>query len=92
MRAIYFSHNLSFITPAITSRNTLKEKKSWFLILYDEDRLGVGECSLIPGLSIDNAYKIEDVLTKLCNNLNDHINILPMIKLPVHSYSFHYVT
>ena len=75
MRAIYFSHNLSFITPAITSRNTLKEKKSWFLILCDEDRLGIGECSLIPGLSIDNASKIEDVLTKLCNNLNDHIEI-----------------
>jgi len=75
MRAIYFSHNLSFITPAKTSRDTLREKKSWFLILSDGQRFGIGECSIIPGLSIDNASKIDDVLTKLCHNLNDNTEI-----------------
>ena len=75
MRAIYFSHNLSFITPAKTSRDTLREKKSWFLILSNGERFGIGECSIIPGLSIDNTSKIDDVLTKLCHNLNDDIEI-----------------
>ena len=75
MRAIYFSHNLSFLTLAKTSRDILKEKKSWFLILSDGERFGIGECSIIPGLSIDNASKIDDVLTKLCHNLNDNTEI-----------------
>ena len=75
MRATYFSHNLSFITPAKTSRDTLKEKKSWFLILSNGERYGVGECSIIPGLSIDNVSKIDDVLSKLCYNLNENTEI-----------------
>ena len=75
MRAIYFSHNLTFITPAKTSRDTLREKKSWFLILSNGQRFGIGECSIIPGLSIDDASKIDDVLTKLCHNLNDNTEI-----------------
>ena len=75
MRATYFSHNLSFITPAKTSRDTLKEKKSWFLILSNGERYGIGECSIIPGLSIDNVSKIDYVLSKLCYYLNGNTEI-----------------
>lgn len=45
-----------FKTPSGTSRGILTEKKSWFIELYDKTNdnvKGIGECSIIPGLSPD---------------------------------------
>lgn len=51
---------MQFKFAARTSRNTLQSKPSWFIKLTDENgNSGWGECSLIPGLSIDNVEKIE---------------------------------
>ena len=45
-------HPLTFKTPAMTSRDTLTEKPTWFLVAEDDQgRIGIGECSLILGLS-----------------------------------------
>ena len=45
-------HPLVFKLPAQTSRNTLRDKPTWFLVAEDDQgRVGVGECSLILGLS-----------------------------------------
>lgn len=43
-----------FINPAGTSRGVLHEKKSWFINVWSEDQpeiSGLGECSIIPGLT-----------------------------------------
>jgi o-succinylbenzoate synthase len=43
---------LRFRKPARTSRDTLTEKPTWFLVArHGDGRVGIGECSLIPGLS-----------------------------------------
>ena len=45
-------HPLVFKVPAQTSRDTLRNKPTWFLVAEDDQgRIGVGECSLILGLS-----------------------------------------
>jgi o-succinylbenzoate synthase len=62
-------HVLTFKVPAGTSRGILYEKPSWFILLTDVDHpemVGLGECGLLPGLSVDDKPGYENVL----NNLN----------------------
>src|SRR5690606_15791246 len=42
-----------FKRPSGTSRGVLTHKDSWFITLEKEGRTGIGECSIIPGLSPD---------------------------------------
>ncbi|TNE54369.1 MAG: o-succinylbenzoate synthase [Bacteroidetes bacterium] len=66
----------TFKRPGGTSRGVLSEKKSWFLELFDVDQAstqGLGECSVIPGLTpeyeTDEQYerlilqRLEDLLS-----------------------------
>jgi o-succinylbenzoate synthase len=50
-------HNIfHFKNPSGTSRGVLTEKHAWFITLWDEENpsvIGVGECSIIEGLSPD---------------------------------------
>ena len=73
-------HTLKFNFDAGTSRGVLKEKDSWFIKLYDKknpDEFGIGECSVIPRLSIDDVpeyeKKLEEVKVKLENQKDDKI-------------------
>lgn len=61
----WVKHDLNFLQAARTSRNTLINKPSYFIKLTDTDsgRVGWGECSLIPGLSIDDQTAIEAQLS-----------------------------
>lgn len=73
LKASYIKHPMQFILPAGTSRGTLKEKDSWFIILSNSEqanKYGIGECSLIPGLSIDNPTLIEQKIQVLIAELN----------------------
>ncbi len=53
MNARYKEYVLQFKVPAGTSRGTLISKPSYFIIVEDNGFTGIGECSLIPGLSPD---------------------------------------
>lgn len=56
LRMAVVEHPLMFRTPAMTSRDTLTEKPTWYLVAEDaHGRIGVGECSLILGLSPETA-------------------------------------
>lgn len=72
MIAYYKKHKFSFKVPSGTSRGVLYEKYSWFLILKNNSNIGVGECSIINGLSIDDPLKIESKLKWVCSNI--HLN------------------
>ncbi len=52
-------YKLHFRQAAGTSRGVLHSKESWFVLINKEGNTGIGECSLIPGLSIDNRQLIE---------------------------------
>ena len=65
IRVEVFPWNLAFKRPAKTSRDTLTHKPSWFIKLTDENgRQGWGECSIIPGLSLDDSAAIEAFFSK----------------------------
>ena len=54
MKATYKKRNFLFKIPGGTSRGVLCSKDSWFIILNSDLKTGIGECSIIEGLSIDN--------------------------------------
>lgn len=59
MKASFKKHTFSFKRPSGTSRGVLTEKHSWFIEIYNElqpEIKGIGECSVIPGLSPDFTY------------------------------------
>ncbi len=59
---------LQFRQPAGTSRGVLHEKPSFFVVardLEEDGRVGIGECSLIPGLSPESAPRARMELKKL---------------------------
>tara|TARA_B100000780_G_scaffold277684_1_gene248998 strand:- start:3580 stop:5574 length:1995 start_codon:yes stop_codon:yes gene_type:complete len=89
MASIEFtSHPLEFKKPAKTSRDTLKNKPSFFLSIKDEKgQTGTGECSLIPGLSLESEEDALDALEKLTeHNFTSSASIpdsLPALKFAV---------
>ncbi len=57
LQSSVIKHTFSFKIPGGTSRGVLTKKDSWYIILYDDaqsETMGIGECSLIPGLSPDD--------------------------------------
>ena len=69
MEAYYFKHVLKFKSPSGTSRGVLKTKDSWFIVIRNQNRIGVGECSLIEGLSPDPIQTFEQTLNEVCKNI-----------------------
>ena len=64
MNALYFKHTLNFHNPGGTSRGVLSHKESWFIMIYSASKTGIGECSLIKGLSPDPENNFEQTLKK----------------------------
>ncbi len=56
--------------PSGTSRGILREKDSWFIQLEDEGKIGIGECSIINRLSLENF----DIASKKLESIQ-HINL-----------------
>lgn len=70
MKATYKKHILNFKRPSGTSRGILTEKETWFLLLEEDDKIGVGECGLLRGLSIDDRPDYEEKLKWVCQNIH----------------------
>lgn len=67
-RLVY--HPLHFRFEAGTSRGVLRDKPTWYLLLSNGSATGIGECSLIPGLSIETPDSAEAELNRLVSRLN----------------------
>ena len=73
MKAYFQKRDLIFKFPAGTSRGVLNSKPSWYIFFYDDntpEKKGIGECSIIPGLSIDDENLIEVKLSEICTQIN----------------------
>jgi o-succinylbenzoate synthase len=73
MKAQFKKRILRFKIPAGTSRGILMEKPSWYIFLSNTEnpfQIGIGECSIIPGLSFDTVSLIEQKLTEICESIN----------------------
>ena len=70
MKATYKKYILNFKRPSGTSRGILTEKETWFLLLEGNGKIGVGECGLLRGLSIDDRPDYEEKLQWVCQNIH----------------------
>lgn len=71
IKASFEAFTLDFKRPSGTSRGVLTRKKGWKLILTDREGIkGLGECSVIPGLSPDyiSDETYEKKLQEVCQN------------------------
>jgi O-succinylbenzoate synthase len=73
LQASIAQHTLKFRKPATTSRGALSERKIYLLTIWNSANpqvKGVGECSPLKGLSIDDVPDYETVLQKLVTQIN----------------------
>ena len=74
----YFKkYTFQFKHPSGTSRGVLTEKVSWFVFLFHDlepDTIGIGECSPLEGLSIDDRMGYEDKLVEVCGNIDNYLD------------------
>lgn len=70
MKATYKKYILNFKQPSGTSRGVMTEKETWFLILEDNGKIGIGECGILRTLSIDDRPDYEEKLQWVCHNIH----------------------
>jgi o-succinylbenzoate synthase len=70
MLASYHKYILDFKRPSGTSRGVLTQKETWFIILEENGKKGIGECGILRGLSIDDRPDYEEKLKWTCANIH----------------------
>jgi o-succinylbenzoate synthase len=78
LKASYQPYKLIFKTPGGTSRGTLSHKTSWIISLWKDTHpgiKGIGECSVLPGLSPDDHPELEQKIKETCDNIHQLIHI-----------------
>jgi len=76
MLAKYHKYTLHFKKPSGTSRGVLQTKETWFILLEENDNIGIGETGLFRGLSIDDVSNYEETLIWVCNNIHKGLKFL----------------
>ena len=87
MKASYKKYILNFKNPSGTSRGVLRTKETWYIILEENGKIGIGETGLFRGLSFDDVPNYEEKLNWACNNIEigleallDQLNDFPSIQ------------
>jgi o-succinylbenzoate synthase len=70
MKASYQKYILNFKRPSGTSRGVMTEKETWFIILENKGKKGIGECGILRSLSIDDRPDYEEKLKWVCENIH----------------------
>ena len=76
MKASYKKYILNFKRPSGTSRGVLTTKETWFLILEENGKIGIGECGILRTLSIDDRPDYEEKLQWVCKNVDLGLEVL----------------
>ena len=76
MKATYKKHVLEFKRPSGTSRGVLKTKETWFIIIEEQGKRGVGECGILRTLSYDDVPEYEEKLKWTCENIHLGLSVL----------------
>lgn len=84
LKAHYIAHTFKFNIAGGTSRGVLTEKTSWFIKLFNDDKtvFGLGEVSILPGLSPEKPADIEYLLNLLVKNPSEFIRNFDLNKFP----------
>ena len=70
LKARYQKYILKFKRASGTSRGVLTQKETWFIILENDGKIGIGECGILRGLSIDDRPDYEEKLKWVCKNIH----------------------
>ncbi|WP_300977127.1 o-succinylbenzoate synthase [Flavobacterium sp.] len=70
MKATYHKYLLDFKRPSGTSRGVMTTKETWFLLLEEDEKWGIGECGILRGLSADDRPDYETKLQWVCENVH----------------------
>ncbi len=73
MKASWHKHRLDFRFTAITSRDSLTFKDTYYIKVWDEqspEMTGIGEAGLFRGLSYDDRPDYESLLTRVCSDID----------------------
>ncbi len=70
MKASYHKYTLNFKRPSGTSRGVMTTKETWFLIVEENGKIGIGECGILRGLSVDDKPNYEEKLAWTCQNIH----------------------
>jgi O-succinylbenzoate synthase len=54
----------------------MTEKETWFIILEENGKTGIGECGILRSLSIDDRPDYEEKLQWVCQNIHLRKNTL----------------
>lgn len=76
MKASYHRYVLDFKRPSGTSRGVMNQKETWFLVLRENDKYGIGECGILRGLSYDDRPDFEEKLQWTCHNIQENEDVL----------------
>ena len=84
MKAIFQKYILNFKQASGTSRGVLHTKETFFLKIIENNKMGIGECSIFRGLSIDDKPDYKKKLQWLCENINRNIEdlLFELIEFP----------
>lgn len=72
LTATYKRHDLKFRFTAITSRQAMSVKETYFIKIFDSEtgNSGVGECAVFRGLGSDDTPLYEEIVAGLCRRVN----------------------
>jgi len=76
MKATFQKYILNFKQASGTSRGILQTKETYFLKLEEANKIGIGECAIFRGLSIDDRPDYEEKLSWVCNNIHQSESFL----------------
>lgn len=80
LKASIIPYSLEFIIPGGTSRGILKTKDTYFLILQDGLKVGIGECALFKGLSYDDVPTYENKLQEVVVKINNRVSLDELLR------------
>lgn len=70
MKASYQKYILDFKQPSGTSRGVMTHKETWFIVIENDHKKGIGECGILRGLSCDDRPDYEEKLAWTCANIH----------------------
>ena len=88
MKATYFKHQLQFKQASGTSRGVLKYKDTWFIRIQQDSLIGIGECGMFKGLSIDDRIDFDSKLAWVSENIDLGLEALLMELIEFPSIQF----
>lgn len=84
LKAAYSPYRLLFKEPAMTSRDTMTSKQTYFIKIWDDSRpdvFGLGECALFQGLGCDDRPDYEERLSDVCRRI-DSFDTYELVDFP----------